>query len=73
MYNYLFYIYAIYKIHNYIDVIDKIVYTSKGVYYIYSYFSNKKEKYNEIYEDLDWVLVSEDKNSYLKNSCIYNK
>jgi len=33
---------------------------------MYSSFSNKKEKYNEIYEDLDWVLISEDKNSYLK-------
>lgn len=64
MYNYLFYIYAIYKIHNYIDIIDKIVYTSKGVYYIYNSFS--KKKYNEVYDDLDWVLISEDKNSYLK-------
>ena len=66
MYNYLFYIYIFYKIHNYIDVIDKIVCTSKGIYYMYSSFSNKKEKYNEIYEDLDWVLISEDKNLYLK-------
>ena len=64
MYNYLFYIYAIYKIHNYIDIIDKIVYTSKGVYYIYNSLS--KKKYNEVYDDLDWVLISEDKNSYLK-------
>lgn len=66
MYNYLFYIYAIYKINNYISVIDKIIYTTKGVYYIYNSLSNKKEKYNEIYEDLDWVLISENENSYLK-------
>ncbi len=58
MYKYIFYLYTIYKINNYISIIDNVIYTSKGIISIRDWLFKENKRQN-IYDDIDWVLISE--------------
>ena len=70
MYNYMFYGYIAYKAYEYVNVVESAISVGKTVKTVYNWITSTNEKFNfeEYKKDLDWVLISDDKNSVFKKN-----
>lgn len=66
MYNCALYAYLAYKVYEYSNIMDNTFFFLKGVKYMYRLARPISIQEDEDYKYIDWVLITDDKDSLLK-------
>jgi len=68
MYSYVFYGYLVYKAYEYVGIVESVISVGNGVVTVFRWISPPVKKEDDDYQDLDWILISEDSESRLQPS-----